>query len=59
MEFFGYDFMIDEQYRPWLIQINSSPTMEYSTKITKDLVQRVMQDTAKVIVDYGLAKKGT
>jgi len=38
MEFVGYDFMIDSNYRPWLIEINSSPSMDYSTSITKDLV---------------------
>ena len=52
MELFGYDFMIDDNYNAWLIEVNSSPTMEYSTKITKKLVKSVMKDTAKVIVDW-------
>ncbi|KAL4504141.1 hypothetical protein ABPG72_020979 [Tetrahymena utriculariae] len=59
MEFIGYDFMIDSNYQPWLIEINSSPSMEYSTSLTEELVQRVLQDTTKVIVDYSMAKKGT
>ena len=28
---FGYDFMIDEDYHVWLIEVNSSPAMDYST----------------------------
>ena len=28
---FGYDFMVDENYNVWFIEINSSPSMDYST----------------------------
>ena len=28
---FGYDFMIDDLYGVWLIEINSAPDMSYST----------------------------
>ena len=30
-QMYGYDFMVDEDYKVWLIQINSSPSMDYST----------------------------
>lgn len=26
-ELFGYDFMIDEKCRPWLIEINTNPSL--------------------------------
>ena len=28
---FGYDFMVDDNFNVWLIEVNSSPSMDYST----------------------------
>jgi len=53
-EFYGVDFMIDEDLNVWLIEINSSPDMEYSTPVTKRLVKTVSDDIIKVVVDYNL-----
>jgi len=30
-ELFGYDFMIDDECNSWLIEVNTSPAMDYST----------------------------
>ena len=27
-EFYGYDFMVDQDLNVWLIEVNSSPSME-------------------------------
>ena len=32
-EMLGYDFMIDSDYNTWLIEVNASPAMDYSTVI--------------------------
>ena len=38
-ELFGYDFMVDTELNVWLIEVNSSPSMEFSTAITEKLVK--------------------
>ena len=56
-ELFGYDLMIDDEFNTWLIEVNSSPAMDYSTHVTTRLVKMVLEDTIKVVVDYASAKK--
>ena len=41
--------MIDEDLNPWLIEINMSPSMDYSTPVTSKLVRSVLTDTASII----------
>lgn len=53
----GYDFMMDDNFNTWLIEVNSSPAMDYSTKVTTKLVKMVLKDTAKVIVDWKEASR--
>ena len=38
-ELYGFDIMIDEEFNVWLIEVNSSPAMDYSTHITEKLVK--------------------
>ncbi len=48
-EMFGYDLMVDRDCNPWLIEVNSSPSMEKSTPVTEKLVEMVLADTVKLI----------
>jgi tubulin monoglycylase TTLL3/8 len=55
-EFFGYDFMVDEDFRVWLIEVNSSPSMDMGTPTTERLVRMVLTDLPKVVIDYPQAR---
>lgn len=55
-ELLGYDFMIDSEYKPWLIEINTSPALDYSTVIsmqpvTERLVKELIPQVFKVIFE--------
>ena len=50
-ELYGYDFMVDDQNNPQLIEVNSSPAMDYSTDVTKRLVKQVLPDCMKVLLE--------
>ena len=54
---FGFDIMLDTELNCWLIEVNSSPAMDYSTDITERLVKMVSEDTIKVVVDYAGASE--
>eukprot|EP00347_Sterkiella_histriomuscorum_P014173 403361882 len=49
---YGYDVILDSENKMWLLEINKCPTMEHSTKVTTDLVPKMINDMTKVLFDW-------
>lgn len=50
-EIFGLDFMIDESFKPWLIEINTNPCLETSCPVLERVIPNLLEDTLKLCLD--------
>jgi len=50
-EIFGFDFMIDEDLKVWVIEINTNPCLEESSPILEELLPRMLDDAFKLTID--------
>jgi hypothetical protein len=50
-EFFGFDFLIDEDFRVWLIEVNTNPYLGIPNEYIKTLLPTMVDDLFKIVVD--------
>mmetsp|Transcript_3788 Transcript_3788/g.6469 ORF Transcript_3788/g.6469 Transcript_3788/m.6469 type:complete len:107 (+) Transcript_3788:78-398(+) len=50
-EVFGYDFMIDEDMKPWLIEVNTNPCLEETSALLKQYLPRMIDDAFRLTLD--------
>lgn len=50
-EVFGYDFLIDNQFKVWLIECNTNPCLELSSKLLENLIPRMLDQALSLTID--------
>ena len=50
-ELFGYDFIIDNEYNPWLLEINNNPGLSISSPVIEKIIPRMMDDAFRLTID--------
>jgi hypothetical protein len=50
-EILGYDFMIDEFFQPWLIEVNTNPCLALSGVYLAELIPRMLSDAFNIVLD--------
>jgi len=50
-ELFGFDFLLDEDFRIWLIEINTNPFLGTPNQYMQGLVPRMMEEVVQLAVD--------
>lgn len=50
-ELFGYDFIIDEDLRTWLLEVNTNPYLGTPNEFTKNLVPTMIDHMLEIVID--------
>jgi len=50
-ELFGYDFILDEDFNTWCIEVNTNPCLEESSQMLAKYLPRMIEDMLKLTVD--------
>jgi hypothetical protein len=50
-ELFGLDFIVESNFRPWLIEINTNPCLELSSPTLERIIPRMMENLFRLALD--------
>ena len=50
-ELFGFDFFIDDDYNTYLIEVNTNPCLEESSRLLSKLIPRLIDDLFRLTID--------
>ena len=50
-ELFGYDFIIDNEFKPWILEINNNPGLGISSPVIEKIIPRMLDDAFRLTID--------
>jgi hypothetical protein len=50
-EIFGYDFLLDSNLKPWLLEVNTNPCLELSATNLARIIPAMLENAFKIAVD--------
>eukprot|EP00756_Hemistasia_phaeocysticola_P034492 Hpha_TRINITY_DN16523_c6_g1::TRINITY_DN16523_c6_g1_i1::g.137048::m.137048/K16599/TTLL1; tubulin polyglutamylase TTLL1 len=52
-ELYGYDMLVDSNLKPWLIEVNASPSLTYTTTADRLMKSELISDTLDIVIPPG------
>ena len=58
-EIYGFDFMLDSDCNPYLIEVNTNPCLEESSALLEEILPRMVDDAFRLTIDQIFEVKKT
>ena len=55
---YGYDILIEDNLKPWLIEVNASPALTTTTESDRVLKMNLMKDVFQIVIPPEWADEG-
>ncbi|KAK4474873.1 hypothetical protein MN116_000745 [Schistosoma mekongi] len=52
-ECYGYDIIIDDNFKPWLVEVNASPSLSATTASDRILKYKLVNDIINIVAPHG------
>lgn len=56
---YGFDVLLDSNLKPWLIEVNASPSLSTTTEIDRQIKMNLINDTFRIVVPQDWGEEGS